>query len=313
MEVESVDMKKLFPEEKKKQSQKVKEFLDKKGFYVVLVICLVIVAGTALYVTTRSSSISEIGGSMAGQIEGNDIGEALAEGDDVSSAANGEVDPNAGIIKADAAGNSGLAGSTGVLGAAQNADTGDASKASGADSDTAKANDIGKASSINSEGSAAGQASTGAKSAAATGKTASSIAVGSESITKSASGTAVVKENMVMPVFGEVTFEFSKDKLIYSKTLEEWRAHDGLDIAADRGTAVKAAAAGVVSAVKNDPRYGILIVIDHGNGLKTVYANLASDESVSVNQKVEQGEVIGCVGDTAAFLYSKACNRTLVI
>jgi murein DD-endopeptidase MepM/ murein hydrolase activator NlpD len=102
-------------------------------------------------------------------------------------------------------------------------------------------------------------------------------------------------------VFGEITLEYAKDKLVYSKTLEEWRTHPGLDIGADLGEPVKAVADGVVADIKKDPRFGITIVLDHQNGLKTVYANLASDETVAVNQIIKQGEIIGSVGDTAAF------------
>lgn len=55
----------------------------------------------------------------------------------------------------------------------------------------------------------------------------------------------------------------------------------------------------MISDVRNDKFYGISVVIDHGDGLKTLYRNLASDEAVAVNQKVKQGEIIGSIGNTA--------------
>lgn len=64
---------------------------------------------------------------------------------------------------------------------------------------------------------------------------------------------------------------------------------------------VKAVADGVISEIKNDPRYGVVVIIDHKNGIKTVYSNLASDDMVTSNQKVKQGDVIGIVGNTALF------------
>lgn len=103
------------------------------------------------------------------------------------------------------------------------------------------------------------------------------------------------------PVFGQITFEFSLDRLVYSKTLEEWRTHSGVDISADRGTAVKAVADGIVSEIKHDPRYGFAVIIDHQNGLKTLYANLAESDAVSTNQRIKQGDNIGNIGNTAAF------------
>jgi len=75
----------------------------------------------------------------------------------------------------------------------------------------------------------------------------------------------------------------------------------GIDIAASRGTAVKAVADGVVIDVYEDPRLGFTVVIDHENGLKTVYSNLASGDMVVPNQIVTQGESIGSVGNTASF------------
>ncbi len=108
------------------------------------------------------------------------------------------------------------------------------------------------------------------------------------------------KMELAMPVFGEMTLEFAMDKLVYSKTLDEWRTHSGVDIAADRGTPVKAAADGVVLETIDDPRYGVTVIIDHQNGYKTVYANLAEGVLVSPNQKVKKGEAIGSVGNTAS-------------
>jgi murein DD-endopeptidase MepM/ murein hydrolase activator NlpD len=109
------------------------------------------------------------------------------------------------------------------------------------------------------------------------------------------------KPDFIMPVYGNIIYDFAMDKLVYSKTLEDWRTHRGIDIAASRGTVVKASAGGIVCEVKNDPRLGNTIVIDHENGFKTVYANLASLDMVLPNQIVAQGEGIGPVGDTAIF------------
>ena len=68
---------------------------------------------------------------------------------------------------------------------------------------------------------------------------------------------------------------------MYSETLQEWVVHNGIDIKADKTTVVKAAAAGKVSSIKNDPRYGLTITIEHSNGFKTVYANLLTAEFVT--------------------------------
>ncbi len=107
--------------------------------------------------------------------------------------------------------------------------------------------------------------------------------------------------NFVKPVEGEILKDFSKDNLVYSETLQEWTTHTGLDIKAEKTTVVKAAEKGVVKSIKNDPRYGLTIVVEHEDGFQTVYANLLTSEFVVENEKVEKGQSLGTVGNTAAF------------
>ena len=85
-----------------------------------------------------------------------------------------------------------------------------------------------------------------------------------------------------MPVEGEIVRDYAKDSLIYSDTLQEWITHLGIDIKAPRTTVVKSAEAGKVVAIKNDPRYGLTIVIEHTNGFKSVYSNLLTTEFVII-------------------------------
>ena len=103
------------------------------------------------------------------------------------------------------------------------------------------------------------------------------------------------------PVDGDIIKEFSMDKLLYSKTLGDWRTHSGIDIAGNTGDKVYAAYDGTVKDIYNDPKYGITIVLDHQNNFKTIYSNLLSDNVVSVGQKVKQGDVISGIGETAMF------------
>lgn len=103
------------------------------------------------------------------------------------------------------------------------------------------------------------------------------------------------------PVDGEIMKGYAKDNLVYSETLQEWTTHLGIDIKAEKTTVVKAAEAGTVKSIKNDPRYGLTIVIEHNDGYETVYSNLLSSEFVVEGEKVEKGQSIGTVGNTAAF------------
>lgn len=99
----------------------------------------------------------------------------------------------------------------------------------------------------------------------------------------------------------DILREYAKDNLVYSETLKEWITHLGIDIKAEKATVVKAAEEGTVKAIKNDPRYGLTIIIEHSNGYQTLYANLLTTEFVSEGEKVKAGQTIGTVGDTAVY------------
>lgn len=107
--------------------------------------------------------------------------------------------------------------------------------------------------------------------------------------------------NFQKPVEGEIVKEYAKDNLIYSETLKEWVTHMGVDIKAEKTTVVKAAEAGVIKSIKNDPRYGLTIVIEHESSFQTIYSNLLTSEFVVEGEKVEKGQSIGTVGNTAVF------------
>lgn len=110
-----------------------------------------------------------------------------------------------------------------------------------------------------------------------------------------------VELNFEKPVDGEIVKEFAKDNLLYSNTLKEWTTHLGIDIKAEKTTIVKAAEKGTIKSIKNDPRYGLTIVIDHGNGYESVYENLLTSEFVVEGEEVEKGQAIGTVGNTGIF------------
>ncbi len=101
------------------------------------------------------------------------------------------------------------------------------------------------------------------------------------------------------PVEGEVIRDFSLEVLAYDETMGDWRTHCGLDISAPLGTEVCAVSDGVVEAVYEEDLMGITVVIDHGEGVKSHYSNLAADPVVETGDTVKTGTVIGAVGDTA--------------
>ena len=113
--------------------------------------------------------------------------------------------------------------------------------------------------------------------------------------------TKKVEEKLVFsaPLKGEIQKMYSIDKVIYSKTLEQWKTHDGIDISADEGTEVKSIEKGIVDSVQNDSFYGTTIQIEHKSGYRSVYCNLDENVYVTVGESVVKGQKIGKVGNTS--------------
>lgn len=105
---------------------------------------------------------------------------------------------------------------------------------------------------------------------------------------------------VVSPLDGTTVTVFSMTELLYDTTMADWRTHDGIDVQAEEGAAVKTAAGGTVQSVTDDELMGTTVVIDHEGGYSTRYSSLQKDVPVTAGQQVVAGEVIGCVGTTSA-------------
>ena len=101
------------------------------------------------------------------------------------------------------------------------------------------------------------------------------------------------------PVEGETVAEYAMDCLSYNQTTRDWRVHNGVDIAAEEGTPVMAAADGTVYTVYDDETMGTTVVIRHEEGYTTKYSCLAQEVMVAAGDTVTMGQQIGCVGTTA--------------
>ena len=95
----------------------------------------------------------------------------------------------------------------------------------------------------------------------------------------------------VNPVVGNISSRYGARESIRDHT------HKGLDIAAKTGTPIKAAAEGTVEYSGTMGGYGKLVIINHGNGIKTYYGH-CSKLNVKVGETVEAGDVIAAVGST---------------
>ncbi len=104
---------------------------------------------------------------------------------------------------------------------------------------------------------------------------------------------------MQLPVDGEIIVKYSGNDLVFSKTLGDYRKHNGIDIKSAVLQKVYAVEKGTVKEKRNDYMLGNTIIIDHGNGFTSVYSNLSTTQMVETGQKVNKGDIISGVGETA--------------
>ena len=98
----------------------------------------------------------------------------------------------------------------------------------------------------------------------------------------------------------EVIREYSETKPSYSKTLDLWEVHKGIDISADKGYEVKSLLAGKVVNVFKDDKHGISVKVESDNNIVVVYSNLDEKTNVQKGQEIVEGQVLGTVGDTTS-------------
>ena len=105
----------------------------------------------------------------------------------------------------------------------------------------------------------------------------------------------------VLPVEGSVSKPYEMDVPVYSTTMNDYRAHTGVDIAAPVGSTVVAVEDGTVCRVWNDPMMGSCVSVDHGDSIISTYMNLTADtaEGIEVGAKVTQGQPLGAIGETS--------------
>ena len=111
--------------------------------------------------------------------------------------------------------------------------------------------------------------------------------------------TSNAEKKAQAPVSGKVIWGYAADKLIYSKTLDQWTTHKAVDIACPQGTAVKCVLGGTVERVYTDDQLGVTVVVKHSSDRKSLYANLNETVPVRAGDKVNAGTVLGTVGKTA--------------
>ncbi len=97
------------------------------------------------------------------------------------------------------------------------------------------------------------------------------------------------------PVSGEVIRECALDALVYMPSLNMYQTHNGVDFAATEGETVMSVADGTVTNVQETTLEGVVVTVEHADGVTSIYKSLAS-ATVSIGDMVEKGGSIGTAG-----------------
>ena len=101
-----------------------------------------------------------------------------------------------------------------------------------------------------------------------------------------------------LPFGNQIIKDYSNMNPVYSKTLGDWRTHNGIDFSGEAGSAVVAISYGEVISVYEDTLFGTCVLIDHGNGVTAKYCGLNKDTlNVKEHSSVNSEDIIGYLGE----------------
>ena len=104
-----------------------------------------------------------------------------------------------------------------------------------------------------------------------------------------------------LPVLNATIYKgYSADSLSYNATLKQWEVHNGIDFQTATGSSVYSILNGTVVDVYSNVLEGSVVVVEHDNGWVSTYGSLDENVSVKAGDKVERGQVLGTVADTAS-------------
>ena len=111
-----------------------------------------------------------------------------------------------------------------------------------------------------------------------------------------ASSVSLSELQIEYPVENNILKEFSSGKPVYSKTLSDWRTHEGTDFKSETGTEVKSVTGGTVKDIYNDSSYGTTVLIEHDGNFTGYYSGLDSNVPVKKGDRIKTGQNIGVIG-----------------
>ncbi|MBQ3603899.1 MAG: M23 family metallopeptidase [Clostridia bacterium] len=102
--------------------------------------------------------------------------------------------------------------------------------------------------------------------------------------------------SFTLPLGTEILKDYSDGEMVSSKTMGDWRIHNGIDFTGKDGSEIFAIQHGTVTDVYEDEMWGTVIVIDHGNDIVAKYCGMKKDSTVQKGDAVSKGQTVGKLG-----------------
>jgi murein DD-endopeptidase MepM/ murein hydrolase activator NlpD len=102
--------------------------------------------------------------------------------------------------------------------------------------------------------------------------------------------------SFAMPMGTDIIKDYSDGEMVLSKTMGDWRVHNGVDFSGSAGNDIVALADGKITKVYDDSFWGTVVEIDHGNGMIAKYCGVRKGSTPAEGTEVEIREKIGTLG-----------------
>lgn len=97
---------------------------------------------------------------------------------------------------------------------------------------------------------------------------------------------------------GEVLVNYTEASLVYNQTLGMYTGHMGIDVTGAEDANVLCVQDGVVESVTTSYLEGVTVIVDHGDGVKSLYNSLELNDDITVGKTLERGQVMGKISTT---------------
>lgn len=121
------------------------------------------------------------------------------------------------------------------------------------------------------------------------------------------------EKGLSWPINGDVLINYSPDRVIYFKTLEQFRCNPAVVIQAKVGAEVTNAATGIITSITKEDETGLTVKVNIGSGYSLVYGQLDDSLKVKVGDMVQKGEVLGTIAKPTMYYSVEGGNLYFMV